>query len=131
MPATDSRTITAFHIGEEYVFSHYFERDHVFDRVREHYDDDGYRFEVPEAAFDEVRPFLEAEGFRVEVVENPEPYCVVIERYEPHADVLRESVANWERRGHLFFLLPDDPAVQEALDAGATPVAETEFALGI
>jgi hypothetical protein len=131
MPATDSRTITAFHLGDEYVFDHYFERDHVFDRVREHYDDDGYRFEVPEAAFDEVRPFLEAEGYRVDVVEDPEPYCVVLERYEEHADVLRESVAHWERRGHLFFLLPDDRTVEEALDAGATPVAETEFALGI
>jgi hypothetical protein len=131
MPATDSRTITAFHLGEEYVFAHYFERDHVFDRVREHYDDDGYRFEVPADTFEDVHEFLAAEGYRVDVVEDPEPYCVVIERYDPHADVLRESVANWERRGHLFFLLPDDHAVQAALDAGATPVAETEFALGI
>lgn len=130
-PAADGNTITAFHLGEEYVFAHYFERDHVFDRVREHYDDDGYRFEVPEDEFEDVREFLEAEGCRVYVVEDPEPYCVVMERYDEHADVLRESVAHWERRGHLFFLLRDERAVDEALDAGATPVAETEFALGI
>jgi hypothetical protein len=133
MPGRDAtaRSITAFHLGEEYVFDHYFEREHVFERVREHYDDDGYRFEVPADDWPDVRESLETAGYTVAVVEDPEPFCVVVEKYEPHADVLRESVAHWERRDHLFFLLRDERAVDVALDAGATPVAETEFALGI
>jgi hypothetical protein len=125
------RSITAFHLGEEYVFANYFERDHLFDRVREHYDDEGYRFEVPEGAFPAVRDLLEAEGYRVDVVEDPDPYCVVVEQYTEHADVLRESLAKWERRGHIFFLMRDGRSVDEALDAGATPVADTEFEAGI
>lgn len=125
------RSITAFHLGEEYVFANYFERDHLFDRVREHYDGEGYRFEVPEGAFADVRDLLEAEGYRVDVVEDPEPYCVVIEQYTEHADVLRASIAKWERRGHIFFLMRDGRALDEALDLGATPVADTEFEAGI
>jgi len=51
--------------------------------------------------------------------------------YDEHADILRESVLTWERRGHRFFVMKDELAVESAIEAGATPVAETEFEAGI
>ncbi|MFB6210402.1 MAG: hypothetical protein ABEI76_02585 [Halobacteriales archaeon] len=36
-----------------------------------------------------------------------------------------------ERAGHLFFLMKDELAVNEALEQGATHISETEFVPGI
>ena len=65
------------------------------------------------------------------VVENLEPYCVVKEKYTKHADILRNSVANWERDGQLFFLMKDELSVREAVEKGARRIEETEFVVGL
>ena len=65
------------------------------------------------------------------VVTDLEPYCVVVEKYDEHATVLKQSVATWERQGHRFFLMKDDLAVREAVERGATPVGETDFVVGL
>lgn len=127
----DAEPITIFRIDDEYLFSHYFEREDVFERLQQYYNGDAYRFEVPAGEFDEVSEYLEAEYYEPQVVDDLEPYCVVKEQYTEHADVLRQSVAHWERRGHMFFLMEDETAVAEALEQGATRVEETEFVLGI
>lgn len=127
----DAERLTVFHIGEEYLFTHYFDREHLFEQLQPYYDADAYRFEVPEEKFEDVRELLTEEYFEPVVVEDLEPYCVVIEKYEKHADMLRNSVVTWERRGHKFFLLKDELSVKEALEQGATRIEETEFALGL
>jgi hypothetical protein len=43
----DAERITVFQVDESYLFSHYFERRDVFGDLREYYDDETYRFEVP------------------------------------------------------------------------------------
>jgi hypothetical protein len=65
------------------------------------------------------------------VVEDVESYCVVKERYIANAEILRESVVNWQRRGYNFFLLPDERAVTAALEAGATRAVDVDLALGL
>jgi len=133
MPATGSngRRITAFRVGDDYVFSHYFEREDLYADLREHHLPGEYRFEVPADEFGRVRDRLTAADFRVEVVEDPEPYCVVTEKYAKHAHLLRNCVVDWERRDHRFFLMESLVAAEQAVAGGATPVSETEFAMGL
>ena len=127
----DAARITVFRVGNEYLFSHYFDRRDIFTDLSEYYNGDAYRFEVPAGEFDEVRERLEDACFAPEVVADLEAYCVVIGLYDEHAAILRESVATWERRGHRFFLMQDELAVKEALERGAERVSKTDFALGL
>jgi len=127
----DAERITVFRIDNEYLFSHYFDQKDVFADLSEYYNEDAYRFEVPVEDFDAVRERLEEAYFAPEIVTDLDPYCVVIDKYDEHAAILRESVITWERRGHRFFVVKDDLAVKEALERGAERVSETEFALGL
>jgi hypothetical protein len=127
----DRERVTVFRVGDEFFFSYYFDRQDVFEELRDYYDDDHYRFAVPADEFDAVRDVLADAFYEPVVVEDLEPYCVVIEQYEKHAEILRQSVATWERDGHRFFLLKDDLAVREAVERGATRVEETSFVVGI
>lgn len=127
----DAEPLTVFEVGDEYLFAHYFNREDVFETLRKYYNGDAYRFEVPADEFESVRESLEDAYFEPRVVTDLEPYCVVIDKYEEHADILRESVASWERRGHRFFLMQDELGANEALEAGAETLAETDFALGL
>lgn len=131
MSSASRERVTVFHVGDEYLFATYFGRSDVFGELREYYDDEQYHFAVPDAEFDDVAETLRTYGYEPRVVEDVEPYCVVKERYEPHADILRESVAHWQRRGHNFFLMSDERAVEAALEQGATRVSETEFVVGL
>ncbi|WP_121820070.1 hypothetical protein [Halostella salina] len=127
----DRDRINLFHVGPEYIFSEYFEGDELFSDLEPYYDADEYRFAVPEADIDDVTSRLEDAYYDPVLVEDLEPYCVVKEKYTKHADILRESVATWERRGNLFFLLPDELTVKEALEDGATLLADTEYVVGL
>lgn len=125
------RRINVFAFRDDYVFAHYFDGGGVFRELQEFYLDDERRFEVPAREFESVRETLIDHGYEVRFVEHPEPFCVLVEQYEPYAHLLRVSVAHWTRRGHEFFLLPDRAAVEEAVCEGATPVSETELVAGI
>ncbi len=127
---SDTETIVVFSLDDEYLFRHYFERQDVFRDLSEYYNSEQYRFEVPEEEFETVEQRLREVYYELRVV-DPERYCVVVEKYDKHAAILRDSVANWERRGHRFFLMKDDLAVEKAVDRGATPLSETEFVLGL
>jgi len=127
----DAEPITVFRVDDEYLFSYYFDREDIIADLKEYYNDEAYRFEVPADEFDSVCQRLEDAHYEPRVVEDLDPYCVVIDKYDEHAAILRESVATWERRGHRFFLLKDDLAVKEALERGAERVAETDFVVGL
>lgn len=131
MSAPDGFDVTAFDLGDAIVFKHYFGSGELYEGIAEHYDADEYRYEVPPDEFAAVREALADHGYAVTVVEEPAPYCVVVEQYEPHATILRASVAHWTRRGHEFFLMPTVASVETAVREGATPVEETDLAAGI
>ncbi|KXA99563.1 hypothetical protein AKJ41_05240 [candidate division MSBL1 archaeon SCGC-AAA259O05] len=87
-------TINIFHIGDVYVFKHYFEGEDVFDEFRDYYDSFEYRFEVNDDEVEDVVEKLEDNGFDTNIVEGDEipDYTVVINRYEKHVDLLKKSV---------------------------------------
>ena len=127
----DPEEITVFPIEGEYWFSHYFDRTDLFEALREYYNEDAYRFEIPAEEFEEVREELAEEYIDLVVAEDLESYCVVIEQYTEYGDILRDSVAHWERQGHRFFLMKDELSVREAVEHRATRLSETDFVLGL
>jgi len=127
----DPTQLLVFKIDDEYLFSHYFDQEDVFEDLQDYYNDDAYRFEVPTEEFDTVSARLEEAYFDPEVVTDLEPYCVVIDKYDEHAEILKQSVANWERDGKRFFLMKNDLAAKEAVERGATRISETDFVVGL
>jgi len=128
----DPEPIHVFLLDGTYVFKHYFELNDLFDALSEFYDGDEYRFEVPEHAWDDVAAVLREYHYDPTVVDDVATFVVVKEQYTQHAKILKNSVANWTRRGHNFFLMKEPLAVERAVqEHGATPVAETDLAVGI
>ena len=130
----DREPITVFEIDEQYLFTHYTISSvkTVFTALNEYYNGEQYRFEVPVDEFETVRETLR-EHFYEPVVETGslEPYCVVKEQYTALADMLRNSVVHWSHEGHNFFILKDEQSVREAVEQGATPIAQTEFVISL
>lgn len=127
----DREELLVFHIDETYMFSEYFEQTDLFGDLEPYYKEDAYRFEVPESEFSEVATQLRDAYYAPTVIDDPEPYCVVKERYTEHADILRNAVLHWQRRGYNFFLMKDVVSVREALELGATRLKETDMVLGL
>lgn len=128
----DREPIYVFVLDRAYVFKRYLELNELFDELRDFYDADEYRFEVPEREWDEVAATLRAYAYEPTVIEDVEAFVVVKEQYTTHAEILKHSVANWTRRGYHFFLLKDPLSVERAVEEhGATPVAETDLVVGV
>ncbi len=123
--------LLVFKTGSEYLFSQYLGQTGLFEDLSEYYSETEYRFAVPEAEFDAVCQRLEDAHYEPVVVTDLEPYCVVIDRYDEHAEVLKRSVATWERRGKRFFLMEGVPAVKEAVKRGAERISDTDFVVGL
>lgn len=133
MPTFDiePEEITVFPIEDEYWFSHYFDRTDLFRRLREYHNDEAYRFEIPADEFDTVREELADEYIDLVIAEDLESYCVVTEQHTEYGDILRDSVAHWKRQYHRLFLMKDELSVREAVEHGATQLAETDFVVGL
>lgn len=129
----DPERLYVFCIDDEYLFSEYFEHQDLFDRLSDYYNGDAYRFEVPAADYDDVVDALAEFYYQPVEVDGDEraDFCVVTGKYDQHAEILRQSVLQWERQGHRFFLMKSPLAVDEAIERGATPLSETEFVLGL
>lgn len=52
-------------------------------------------------------------------------------KYTPHADIHRDSVVPWERRGNIFFLMKDEHSVRGAVKRRATRLEDTDYVPGI
>lgn len=132
MDEADDRTpIYLFEVEDAYYFSYFFTRDDLFDELADYYNGDAYRFEVPTSEFDAVTTFLEDHWFEPVVVDDIAAFCVVKDRYTPHADILKQSVMHWHRRGYNFFVMRDPLAFEQAIEEGATPIEETDLVVGI
>lgn len=127
----DRERINVFPIDNDYLFKHYFDRQDIFDELQDFYNAAKYRFEVPQDEFEAVQDLLVENYYEPVVVDDFEAYCVVKEKYTDHADILRQSVAHWERRGQMFFLMKNELAVKEAIEHGATPIHETDYVVGL
>lgn len=124
VPAGAER-VNVFVVGDAYLFKHYFEGDEVFDELRQYYNHSQYRFEVPDADFERVRLFLEDRDYALVVVEDIEPYAVVVRKYTAHPDnIFKGSVLHRSVGDYNLFVMTDREAMEAAVEAGATPLAE-------
>lgn len=129
--AVDTDSIYVSEIDDTHVFKEYFEHEDLFEELRDYYNDEQYRFEVPATEFDDVRELLGDYFYEPVIVEEIEEFCVVTERGVEYADILRNSVEHWSRTGHHFFLMKDPLAVDQAVEQGAERVGEADFVVGL
>lgn len=124
----DRERINAFEIDDTYLFKHYFDQDDVFAELRRYYNESEYRFEVPADALTEVQALLEDCFVELTVVDDVEPFCVVKCKYTDHPDVLfKASVLQREQSDYNVFLMTDQLSVEQAVNNGATRVADTNL----
>ena len=126
----DSTRINAFEVEDAglYIFSQYFDEDEIFDKLREWYDGEKYRFEVPAEEINQVKAFLEEYFYDLQQIEPPaiEPFCVVKEKYTDHASILRNSVYHTSQAGSTVFVMQDELSAERALEQGATRLADSD-----
>lgn len=133
MPSFDIDTteINAFKVEDAdlYVFSQYFEQDDVFHELREWYDSEEYRFEVPASEINRLESFLGEYFYDLNRVapDEIEPFCVVKEKYTDHADILRNSVYHTSRGGNTIFVMQDRLSAEQAAEQDATPLDDSDI----
>ena len=119
--------VNVFEVDEIYLFKHYFDSEEVFDRLKQYYNNQQYRFEVPPDEFEDLRSFLEKHGYGLVVVDVLEAFVVVVKKYRVHPDnIFKASVIQRTVDGYNCFLLTDQAAVEQAVQDGATRVTETD-----
>ena len=132
MPSFDVDTtrINAFEVEDAdlYVFSQYFDQDDVFHELREYYDSEHYRFEIPAGEIDRIESFLAEYFYDLNRVapDEIEPFCVVKEKYTDHADILRNSVYHTSRGSNTIFVMQDRLSAEQALEQGATLLVDSD-----
>lgn len=120
MPTFDIETeeITAFDLGDTYIFKTYFDEDPVYNQLQKYYNQDKYRFEVPERELEEVEQLLDEYYYELEVTDDFEEYCVVAEKETDSSDILRNSVMKKQRGQHEIFVMKDEISVRQAVEHG-------------
>lgn len=124
----DSTEIPVFEVNGTYVFKHYFEDADVFEQLEAYYNESAYRFELPsDDDLTSVADVLADHFVELDVVEEIEPYCVAINKYEDHADILRNAVVSVTRGDTRIFLMKDELSAEQAVENGATWLADTDL----
>ena len=124
----DREEITVFAIGDTYLFKQFFEQDELFADLKQYYNSEAYRFEVPEADFEAVAERLKEHFYEPVVVEDIDRFCVVKRKYTDHPDVLfKTAVAKQSSGDHTVFLLKDQLSVEQAIEQGVTQLENTDL----
>ena len=124
----DREQVNLFRVEDRYLFKQYFDQDTVFTALRDYYNQDDYRFEVPPDAVEEVKQVLREHMFEPVVVDAPAEFCVVYPKYTDHPDVLfKAAVLQRSKRDKHLFLLKDRLSVEQAVNNGATRLADTDM----
>jgi len=124
----DREQVNLFRVEDRYLFKQYFDQDTVFTALRDYYNQDDYRFEVPPDAVEEVKQVLREHMFEPVVVDAPAEFCVVYPKYTDHPDVLfKTAVLQRSKRDKHLFLLKDQLSVEQAVNNGATRLADTDL----
>jgi hypothetical protein len=132
MPTFDADTteINAFEVegADRYIFSQYFDTEEIFAELREYYDSEHYRFEIPADEIERIGAFLNEYFYDLNRVAPAaiEPFCVVKEKYTDHADILRNSVYHTSRGSTTVFVMQDRLSAEQAVEHGATRLADAD-----
>ena len=124
----DREQVNLFRVEDRYLFKQYFDQDKVFTALRDYYNQDDYRFEVPPDAVEEVKQVLREHMFEPVVVDAPTEFCVIYPKYTDHPDVLfKAAVLQRSKRDKHLFLMKDRFSVEQAVNNGATRLADTDL----
>lgn len=120
--------VNVFEVDERFLFKHYFDSEDVFNRLKEYYNNQQYRFEVPADEFEEIRSFLDDHGYGLVVVDAIEEFVVVVEKYTADPDnIFKQSVIQRSADNYNCFLMTDQIAVEQAAHEGATRLINTDL----
>ena len=120
--------VNVFIVDGLVLFKHYFEAERAFDRLKQYYNHEEYRFEVPAEDFTGIRSFLQECGYGLVVIDVPESFVVVVKKYTRHPEnIFKESVARRTVDGYTCFLMVDQSAVDRAVQNGAIRLTDTDF----
>lgn len=120
--------VNVFEVDETYLFKQYFDGEDVFSRLKQYYNNQQYRFEVPPDEFDDLQSFLADHGYGLVIVNAIEEFVVVVKKYTTHPEnIFKQSVIQRSVDGYNCFLMTDQAAVEQATHEGATRLIETEF----
>jgi hypothetical protein len=120
--------VNVFEVDETYLFKHYFDGEEVFDRLKQYYNNQQYRFEVPPDEFEDLQSFLAEYGYGLVVVDAIEEFVVVVEKYTTHPEnIFKASVIHRSVDGYNCFLMTDQTAVEQATREHAARLTETEL----
>lgn len=124
----DREPINIFAVNDQYLFKHYFEEDDAFAVLRPYYNEDDYRFEVPQDAFEDVQEDLKAHFYEPVIIRDLEPFCVVYPKYTDHPSVLFKASVLQRSHGEThIFLMKDQLSAEQAIDRGATALADVDI----
>lgn len=113
----DREPINVFAVYDRYLFKHYFERDVVFAALCQYYNEDDYRFEVPQDAVDDLREILEEHFYEPVMIRGLESFCVVYPKYSEHPSVLfKASILQRSKGEQHVFLMKDQVSVEKAIN---------------
>ncbi|WP_336326488.1 hypothetical protein [Halovenus sp. HT40] len=128
MPTFDIETeeITVFEIGGTYIFKQYFDENQLFKQLEKYYNEDKYRFEIPEDDLEQVRQVLEKYYYKLEVADSVDAYCVVVDKKSDSSNILRNSVMRKEKRQHEVIVIKNKLSKKQAIEQGAVSIEKSE-----
>jgi len=130
MPTFDIETeeITAFEIGDTYIFKKYFDEDQLFKQMETYYNEDKYRFEIPESDLKQVRQTLDKYYYELEVADSINDYCVVVDKKSKSASTLKNSVMRKHRGQHEILIMKNKLSKEQSLEKDAVSLQKSEVA---
>lgn len=118
--------VNVFWVDETYVFKGYFDSDKIWSRLKQFYNNQQYRFEIPPDEFGWVRSLLEEHGYGPVVVDEVPEFVVVVKKYTNHPEnVFKASVMHRSVDQFNCFLVKDQAEMERLIQEGATPITET------
>ena len=115
----DRKEITAFELDSRYIFKQYFDNDDLFQELKQYYNTDSHRFEIPEGELSKVRDILSNYFYELETVGNITDYSVVQQKETDSSTIFRNAVAFQRKGNHNVLLMKDKISVRQAVEKGA------------
>lgn len=122
----DTEKIIAFDFGNTYLFTAYFDENHLFNQLKKYYNRDKYRFKVPKEDLKEVQQTLDNYFYELVIEDSHKEYCVVAGEETDTNAILRNSVMSKQRRNHDIYLMKDKLSLEQAVEQGAIRVGKSE-----
>ncbi|MCJ7443075.1 MAG: hypothetical protein MUO26_00840 [Methanotrichaceae archaeon] len=117
--------ILVFKVGALWVFKYFFDDKEMFKALRDHYNQDNYRFEFKTVSKrNNTLKLLERNGFDYELVEMVQNYLAKLPKSARYAQILKNSVGQKETANERIFLMRNLAAVEEAISLGAQKVED-------